>query len=107
MHDILNLPNVPVSAVWAVMTDPTRARQLVPPEYLGPVIEVMVNAIRKTFLIGIGCAVASSLMSLLIPWKPLIASLNKEETTDPDTAESKQWDRRGGSYTCAVWRQRW
>lgn len=57
--------DVPVEVKLIAVQDITNIHKNVPPEYLGPVIDLFVKSIQRTFLYGLACAVAAALFTIM------------------------------------------
>ncbi|KAH7417745.1 major facilitator superfamily domain-containing protein [Cadophora sp. MPI-SDFR-AT-0126] len=80
--------DIPLQVKFEVISDPTKIRSTVPAESLPAVVAVLVRSIRKTFLLGMVCAIACALATGLVPFKRLIVEDKKPEPRNIITLKS-------------------
>ncbi len=81
LRDTLAL-NIPLQVKFEVLSDPTKIHLTVPVESLTAVLAVLVESIRKTFLLGMVCAILCALATAFVPFKSLIVEGKKPELRD-------------------------
>ncbi|KAL5313215.1 hypothetical protein ACEPPN_018948 [Leptodophora sp. 'Broadleaf-Isolate-01'] len=94
IRDTLAL-DIPVQVKLEFLSDPTKVHSVVPAESLSAALGVLVDAIRKTFLLGLVCACVCALGTGLVPFRRLIVD-NKPEPRDVKIA--KNMNRLSAGY---------
>ncbi|KAH6699766.1 major facilitator superfamily domain-containing protein [Leptodontidium sp. MPI-SDFR-AT-0119] len=87
--------DIPVQVKLEFLSDPTKLHSVVPAESLSAALGVLVDAIRKTFLLGLVCACVCALATGLVPFRRLIVD-NKPEPRDVKIA--KNMNRLSAGY---------
>lgn len=89
-HDLIRgtlLLSIPSQAKLAAISNPTTVHSTVSAEFLPAVLDVLANSIRKTFLLGLVCAIACAIATLFVPFKRLIVDNKKPESRDANIVQ--------------------
>lgn len=89
--------DVPLAVKVIALEDITMVAESVPVEYRQVVIDLLTRSVQKTFLVGLGCAVACGVIVFAIPWKPIRV----------DMTQANLWsNRKGQGCGLPFWRTR-
>jgi len=86
---------LPAEFAAAVLHNPSRIHHDVPADLLPQVLEAMMETIKKTYIFGFACAIATAIVFFILPWNPLIAAVQNEH--DHSRAPSQQTVADAGS----------
>ncbi|CZR50329.1 uncharacterized protein PAC_00201 [Phialocephala subalpina] len=78
--------DLPLVVKAAVLSDPTKAHEVVPIEYLPIVVDALVVSLKNTFIFGLSCSLICAVAFYLVPWTPLMASQNARSQSPPRPA---------------------
>ncbi|OCK77070.1 MFS general substrate transporter [Lepidopterella palustris CBS 459.81] len=69
---------LPVEFAAAILHDPSRVHTDVPAYLLPQVLDAMMAVIKKTYIFGLSCGVATAIVFFFIPWNPLLSTTQDE-----------------------------
>lgn len=88
--------DIPLVVKVIALEDITMVSTSVPEAYRQLIIDLLTRSIQKTFLFGLGCAVACGVVVFAIPWRPI----------QVNTTQVNLWSKRSGrGRILASWRR--